>query len=180
MLTCTTCVLLIFSPSVRTKTATPVDEEPSKPQKLLVLWQQLAAINAKLQRLEVGKLPSSRYRKRSGGRGRPRSTRPLCRRVTSRHRSVPRSLDRGLPSQTNPSIKRGTWRREELRAYRALFYLFSRFTWHESALSVATSSNGPPFYHESPHPRAQTPSLCPTFSSTQSRNSMQTLWTRQG
>jgi hypothetical protein len=50
---------------------------------------------------------------------------PIGRRFTFRFRSLPRSINRGSPSQTNSFTECGAWRCEELSAYRQFFVVFS-------------------------------------------------------
>lgn len=159
---------------VSTKIATAVDESLSKQQKTLFLRQQLAAINAELQRLELGNSDlhgtgnTVEDEDELEALSRRVDTLPVGTEVRRVASTEARRLKRIPPQNAEHGVVRNYVRNGTF----IIIVLF--LTDLRTVLSVA-SSNGSPRYHGFPHPRARTPSRGPTSSPTQSRNLTQTI-----
>jgi hypothetical protein len=155
---------------VSTKIATAVDESLSKQQKALFLRQQLAAINAELQRLEPGNTDLH-------GTGSVAEDEDDLDALVRRVDALPAGTEvRRVASTEARRLRRIPPQNAEHGVVRN--YVRTRTFFHALCLTLrsaaATSSNGLPHCHGLHHPLAQTPLRGRTFSQTQSRNLMRT------
>jgi hypothetical protein len=159
---------------VSTKIATAVDESLSKQQKAIFLRQQLTAINAELQRLELGNSDlhgtgnTVEDEDELEALSRRVDTLPVGTEVRRVASTEARRLKRIPPQNAEHGVVRNYVRNGTFIAI-VLFLTDLR-----TMLSVA-SLNGSPRYHGFSHPRARTPSRGPTSSPAQNRNLMQTI-----
>lgn len=152
---------------VSTKIATAVDESLSKQQKALFLRQQLAAINAELQRLDPGNADLH-------GTGNLAEDEDELEALVRRVDALPPGTEvRRVASAEARRLKRIPPQNAEHGVVRN--YVRTRtFSTYVLRRPDAVSSNGSLRYHGFPYLRARTPLHVPTFLPMQGCNSMRT------